>query len=140
MKLIFIRGLWLILCLYILAGESSSGSESETAEKPAIKEKPVKRWLPVPSPSEQLTQMEIMQKGMLGISRDLGVNCTACHDTSNFKRELNLSYKIAKEHIRITQVLIDSGFDGLSGRPKATCYMCHRGELKPKWQRPDSSE
>jgi hypothetical protein len=33
----------------------------------------------------------------------------------------------------LRQLLIDNGFDGKRG-PKADCYMCHRGDLKPKYK------
>ena len=38
--------------------------------------------------------------------------------------------------MRITQALIDNGFDGKEKRPKADCYMCHRGQLHPKFKEP----
>lgn len=68
------------------------------------------------------------------ISRQLGVTCTTCHNTNNFAESKKREFAIAKEHLRIVQVLIDAGMDGRNSQPKADCYMCHRGELKPAYR------
>ncbi len=81
------------------------------------------------------SEEELMRETMIVISRQLGVNCTTCHNPENFKSDQKMEFKVAKEHMKLTQLLIDSGMDGKKG-PKATCYMCHRGELKPKYQEP----
>lgn len=70
------------------------------------------------------------------LSRQLGVTCAECHDTANFSKSDKMSFKKAKEHIKIVQLLIDNGFDGENGHPKADCYMCHRGKLKPDYREP----
>lgn len=71
---------------------------------------------------------------MVKMSRHLGVSCVACHDSNNFASADKATFKISKDHIRLTQLLIDNGFDGQQGRPKADCYMCHRGKLKPDFK------
>jgi hypothetical protein len=78
---------------------------------------------------------DLMRESMVVISRQLGVTCTTCHNPENFHSDKKMEFKVAKEHMKLTQMLIDSGMDGKKG-PKATCYMCHRGELKPKYQEP----
>lgn len=85
------------------------------------------------SPSQIKLEEEKMREVMVTMSRQLGVTCTACHNTENFKSDQNPSFKIAREHMKITQLLIDGGMNGKSG-PKADCYMCHRGQLKPAYQ------
>lgn len=82
------------------------------------------------------TDEELMRESMLVISRQLGVNCTTCHNPENFRSDKKVEFKVAREHMKLTQLLIDSGLDGKKG-PKASCYMCHRGELKPKYQEPN---
>jgi uncharacterized HAD superfamily protein len=76
---------------------------------------------------------EQMREQMIVISRQLGVTCITCHNTENFKSDRKDTFKIAKEHMKLTQLLIDSG---LNGKPaaKADCYMCHRGQLKPDYK------
>lgn len=81
------------------------------------------------------SEEELMRENMLSISKQLGVTCNSCHISENFRSDKKMEFKIAKEHMKITQLLIDSGMDGKLG-PKATCYMCHRGEAKPKYQEP----
>ncbi len=78
---------------------------------------------------------EIRQE-MVKISRQLGVECTTCHSSKNFALTDKVEYRVAKEHMRITQTLIDNGFDGKDKRPKADCYLCHRGEIKPRYKEP----
>ncbi len=88
------------------------------------------------TPAKIKTEEDIIRENMLSISRQLGVSCNVCHDSENFKSDKKVQFKIAKDHIRITQVLIDSGMDGKKG-PKASCYMCHRGELNPPFKTPE---
>ena len=79
---------------------------------------------------------EEMRRTMVVISRQLGVNCTTCHNTKNFASAEKVEFKVAKEHMRLTQVLIDNGMNGKDKRPMADCYMCHRGQLKPNYKEP----
>ena len=81
------------------------------------------------------TEDELVRENMLSISRQLGVTCNSCHISENFKSDKKMEFKVAKEHMKLTQILIDSGMDGKRG-PKATCYMCHRGEAKPPYKEP----
>lgn len=83
------------------------------------------------------TEEELVRENMISISRQLGVTCNTCHDPNNFKSDKKSEFKIAKEHIRWTQVLIDAGMNG-KGSPKANCFVCHRGELKPPYQAPEA--
>lgn len=71
-----------------------------------------------------------VREEMVLISRQLGVTCTHCHDTNNFRSSAMPTHKIAKEHMRITSWLNKSGF---KGRPKADCYLCHRGKAIPDY-------
>ncbi len=92
-------------------------------------------WALAQTPAKIKSDEELMRESMVVISRQLGVNCTTCHNPENFRSDKKVEFKIAKEHMKLTQILIDSGMDGKKG-PKATCYMCHRGDLKPKYQEP----
>ena len=90
------------------------------------------------TPAQIKSEEDQMRETMVSMSRQLGVTCTTCHNSENFKSDKKMEFKLAKEHMKITQGLIDLGMDGKRG-PKATCYMCHRGELKPKYQEPSAS-
>src|SRR4051812_271711 len=79
------------------------------------------------------SQEEIVRDEMIDISRQLNVTCTECHKVDNFKDGSKATFKVAKEHIKIVEVLKNSGFDGKQG-PLATCYMCHRGEVRPAFK------
>jgi formate-dependent nitrite reductase cytochrome c552 subunit len=85
------------------------------------------------SPEKIKTQSSEYRDYMLGISRQLGITCTSCHSLDNFAKSDMPLFKKAKDHIRITQILIDSGMNGTAGNPKADCFLCHRGKLKPDY-------
>ncbi|MEZ0392995.1 MAG: photosynthetic reaction center cytochrome c subunit family protein [Pseudobdellovibrionaceae bacterium] len=89
------------------------------------------------TPAKVKSDEDQIRELMITMSRQLGVTCTTCHNTENFRSDQKIEFKVAKEHMKITQLLIDGGMDGKKG-PKATCYMCHRGQLKPAYQEPAS--
>ena len=92
------------------------------------------------TPSKLKTEEEVMREQMVHMSKQLGVTCTSCHDSENFKSDKKNEFKVAKEHMKLTQLLIDGGMNGQNKAPKASCYMCHRGELHPPSQMPGSGK
>ena len=72
---------------------------------------------------------EIRQE-MIKISRQLGVTCTECHAIKNFKSSEKPNFKVSLAHMKMTDVLKRNGMSGKNGEPEATCYTCHRGQLK----------
>ena len=86
------------------------------------------------TPEDLLRKEKEVREQMQILSRQLGVTCASCHDTRNYKSSKKPLYPISLEHMKITQVLIDQGFDGKNGKPKADCYMCHRGKLSPDYK------
>lgn len=82
---------------------------------------------------------ENIREEMVTISRELGVTCTECHNVQNFTDNSKKSFKVGKEHMKLTQMLKENGFDGKKG-PTATCYMCHRGKLMPEYKEPQSAQ
>nr|BFD62269.1 hypothetical protein BdHM001_09500 [Bdellovibrio sp. HM001] len=91
------------------------------------------------SVSKFVTNEEKIREEMIGISRELGVTCNACHNVQNFKADDKKAFKVSKEHMKLTQMLRDNGLDGKKG-PKATCYMCHRGKLMPDYKEPANAK
>ncbi len=87
-------------------------------------------------PSQLKIEDQNYRNYMIKISRQLGITCNTCHNTSHFESPEKIQFKIAKDHMRITQALVDAGFDGKNGRAMADCYMCHRGQLKPDYIEP----
>ncbi|WP_413558017.1 photosynthetic reaction center cytochrome c subunit family protein [Bdellovibrio sp. HCB209] len=86
-----------------------------------------------------LKKEEKIREEMVTISRELGVTCTECHNVQNFADDSKKSFKVSKEHMKLTQMLKDNGFDGKKG-PAATCFMCHRGKLMPDYKEPESAK
>ncbi|XGC81754.1 hypothetical protein ACES2L_04565 [Bdellovibrio bacteriovorus] len=82
-----------------------------------------------------VTKEEKIREEMITISRELGVTCAECHNVQNFRDDSKKTFKVGKEHMKLTQMLKDNGFDGKKG-PMATCYMCHRGKLVPDYKEP----
>lgn len=85
-----------------------------------------------------VTTEEKIREEMITISRELGVTCTECHNVQNFRDDSKKSFKVGKEHMKLTQMLKDNSFDGKKG-PASTCYMCHRGKLMPDYKEPSAS-
>ncbi|MBN8538570.1 MAG: hypothetical protein J0M15_16095 [Deltaproteobacteria bacterium] len=76
-----------------------------------------------------LTEEEVRQQ-MIVISRQLGVTCTECHVLNNFSDSLKKSYQISKKHFKIVELLKLNGLSGTNGEPEASCFTCHKGQLK----------
>lgn len=108
----------LSLCISLLLVTTSSGAESVT---------------------KFVTKEEKIREQMVTISRELGVTCTACHNVQNFASDEKKTFKVGREHMKLTQMLKENGFDGKKG-PESTCYMCHRGKLRPDYKEPASNK
>lgn len=75
-----------------------------------------------------LTEMpaEQMGKVMNMISASLGVNCSYCHEGTNFAKE-NVGHKDdARKMLTMTLGINTAHFEG---RPSVSCYTCHRGNM-----------
>jgi hypothetical protein len=72
----------------------------------------------------------LTRQTMIQISKQLGVTCTHCHDTKNFKSTALPTWKTAKDHMRVVQLL--NSKEGFNGSPKVDCFTCHQGMAKPK--------
>ena len=86
-----------------------------------------------------VTKEEKIRAEMVTISRELGVTCTECHNVQNFSDSSKKTFKVSLEHMKITQMLKNNGFDGKKG-PEASCFMCHRGKLIPAYEETSASE
>ena len=86
-----------------------------------------------------VTKEDKIREEMITISRQIGVTCTECHNVQNFSNDSKKSFRVGKEHMKLTQMLKENGFDGKKG-PEATCYMCHRGKLRPDFKEPVSEK
>ncbi|MGZ3775393.1 MAG: hypothetical protein ACXVCY_09380 [Pseudobdellovibrionaceae bacterium] len=80
-----------------------------------------------------VTSEEKIREEMITISRELGVTCSECHNVQNFQDNSKKGFKVGKEHMKLTQMLKENGFDGKKG-PLSTCFMCHRGKLVPDYK------
>ena len=59
----------------------------------------------------------------------LGVQCIYCHVQGNYASDENPKKEIARQMIKMSQV-INANFP--DGKMRVTCYTCHRGEAEPK--------
>jgi hypothetical protein len=96
-------------------------------------------WVQAETVTQFVTKEEDIRENMIRISRELGVTCATCHNVQNFKADDKKTYQISKEHMKITQMLKESGFDGKKG-PAANCFMCHRGKLTPDYKEPAAAK
>ena len=85
-----------------------------------------------------------LRSTMVGFSRSLGVRCTFCHvgtegqplSTFDFASDARPHKELARGMIRMTQRLNRELLPGIvgeseSGRPRVTCFTCHRGSEHP---------
>lgn len=104
------RWLLFILLLFPLGFADKFTARAESAQKIKVRE-------------------EEIRQNMIVISRQLGVTCTECHNMKKLTDDSLKSFKVAREHIKIVEVLKLNGMDGKKG-PEASCYLCHRGQLQ----------
>lgn len=69
-----------------------------------------------------------MREQMVQMSKELGVTCAYCHNPENFKDAKNKKFKIALEHLKITQLL--NSEKAFNRKPLITCYSCHQGHAQ----------
>ncbi len=82
---------------------------------------------------KDISKKELMAT-MKGFSKALGVRCEFCHvmkPTKDFAKETKKK-DITREMMKMTRK-IDEQFFTWPKAPKATCYMCHRGDEKPRF-------
>ncbi len=61
-------------------------------------------------------------------ARGLGVQCSFCHDTSDFSADTNHHKEIARDMMRMTRKLNASYF---GGEREISCFTCHQGQKEP---------
>lgn len=69
---------------------------------------------------------------MIVISRQLGVTCTHCHDTKNYRDNSKKTHQIAKAHMEMVDMINEKYKHSFS--EKVDCYMCHKGTAKPDYK------
>ncbi len=111
----------LILLLFFFPLELSlkTSAYAESAQKIKVKE-------------------EEIRQSMITISRQLGVTCTECHNMKKLTDDSMKNFKVAREHIKVVELLKLNGMDGKKG-PEASCYMCHRGQLQIPYKEKSNS-
>lgn len=88
---------------------------------------------------------QVMQRFTVG----LGVQCSYCHAAGDFASDENPEKEIARKMLlmikQINRQFPDAGNDFANsrylpfpeGKQYVTCYTCHQGETKPKFQTPE---
>jgi len=66
---------------------------------------------------------------MKNFSRWLGVQCDACHVPKEFEKDDKPAKLAARRMMRMVRKI---GADNFGDRNPVTCWMCHRGSLKPE--------
>ncbi len=72
-----------------------------------------------------------LKKTMKSMSKDLGVDCSFCHDEPNMEKDTNKK-KLAREMMQMTS---DINKKYPSTMKKVTCFTCHRGKEEPERQK-----
>jgi len=78
----------------------------------------------------------------LGYSRSLGVNCTHCHVVDQWDKDDKPTKPIAREMSKMVQTINNDllkPIKNLKGpNPVVNCTTCHRGQIKPALNLPES--
>lgn len=78
----------------------------------------------------------------LGYSRSLGVNCTHCHVIDQWDKDDKPTKPIAREMLKMVQTINNDllkPIKNLKGpNPVVNCTTCHRGQIKPALNLPES--
>jgi hypothetical protein len=72
-----------------------------------------------------------LKKIMKSMSKDLGVDCSFCHEEPNMEKETNKK-KLAREMMQMTS---DINKKYPATMKKVTCWTCHRGKEEPEKQK-----
>ncbi len=72
-----------------------------------------------------------LKKTMKAMSRDLGVDCSFCHEEPNMEKDTNKK-KLAREMMKMTTEI---NRNYASVMKKVTCFTCHRGKEEPERQK-----
>jgi hypothetical protein len=111
--------LW--LCLLPLCAQEKAPEKKDTPKK----QQPNPTNLKVLKVATGSEVSQIMRTFTAG----LGVQCIYCHVQGNFASDDNPKKEVARQMIRMSQV-INANFP--DGKMRVTCYTCHRGEAEPK--------
>jgi hypothetical protein len=107
------------------------GAQEKAQEKAPEKKDTPKKQQPNPTNLKVLkitTGPEVSQI-MRTFTAGLGVQCIYCHVQGNFASDENPKKEVARQMIKMSQV-INANFP--DGKMRVTCYTCHRGEAEPK--------
>ncbi len=74
---------------------------------------------------------EKYREPMAIISRQLGVTCVHCHNTRNYRDSSKKTHAIAKSHMEMVDTINEKYKNSFSA--KIDCYVCHKGQAKPKF-------
>ncbi|PSM31238.1 hypothetical protein BVG81_006430 [Haliangium sp. UPWRP_2] len=72
-----------------------------------------------------------LKKTMKAMSKDLGVDCSFCHEEPNMEKDTNKK-TLAREMMQMTSE-INKRY--ASTMKKVTCFTCHRGKEEPERQK-----
>jgi hypothetical protein len=110
-----------LLLLLPLCGQEKVEEKKDTAKK----QQPNPTNLKVLKVATGGEVVQIMHTFTAG----LGVQCIYCHVQGHYASDENPKKEVARQMIRMSQV-INSNFP--DGKMRVTCYTCHRGEAELK--------
>lgn len=81
-------------------------------------------------------------RAMNSFSRALGVNCAHCHILNQWEKDDQPTKQVAREMITLTRTINNELLKKIpnlkSQNPSVTCTTCHRGQLVPEVNLPES--
>lgn len=114
------------------------------------------QWTPPTPKNLQVLDKAISTRDLMstmkGFTRGLGVRCQHCHvykgenpddlNAFDFSSDEKTPKRTARTMLRMQSAINNDFLKGVGepsadGKPKVTCYSCHRGEKKPLTDRPE---
>lgn len=124
-----------LLSLFALLVHAESKNQSQ---KQAHKQEAAQKSLQDASKKAQNMKLEPWEawdkyrEQMITISRQLGVTCTHCHDSRNYRDASKKTHQIAKAHMEMVDMINEKYKHSFSAQ--VDCYMCHKGVAKPEFK------
>lgn len=91
---------------------------------------------------KQMPAGRLLKVMELGYSRSLGVNCTHCHVPDQWEKDDKPTKPIAREMMTMVGAINNDYLKKIknlkSENPIVNCTTCHRGQVKPELNLPDS--
>jgi hypothetical protein len=123
---------WLIIALISISFTTHAETPKVAAKAAQKKNKPASAEKPKNEGGSSTEAWDRYRDTMIVISRQMGVTCTHCHDSKNYRDASKPTFPIAKKHMEMVDMMNAQFKSAFTQR--VDCYMCHRGQAIPDYK------